>query len=151
MSILPAGTRTVRSREETFSYFLITKPEALVSDIRTKEYFVYRFIVPVSSKDGIKQIKSYFSETTLDKWQALTDVEYATGTYQSEKYQNSKLSPLAFKIKEIPIYFQKNIRVIDLAKDLYYYGSKPIIKDKTPFVNTDTVNQRRGGILIWIF
>lgn len=148
MRILPAGTRTVRSREETFSYFLVAKPEALVSDIKTKEYFVYRFIVPVSSRDGIKQMKSYFSGITLDKCQALTDVEYATGNYQSEKYQDSNMNPLTFKLKEIPIYFQKNIRVIDLSKDIYSYGSKPIIKDETAFVDTNTVNQRRGGNLI---
>lgn len=148
MAVLPAGTTTVRNSEPTFSYFLIVKPEALVSDIRTKEYFVYRFIVPVSSKDGIKQFKEYFKGITLNRCEALTDVEYATGTYKSEKYQDSNMNPLEFKLKEIPIYFQGKIRVIDLAKDLYSYGSKPIIKDKTSFVDTSTVNQRRGGNLI---
>jgi len=148
MTVLPAGTRTVRSKEPVFSYFLIAKPEALVSDIKTKEYFVYRFIVPISSKDGINQFKKYFSGVTLDKCQPLTDVEYATGSYQSEKYQDSNMNPLTFKLKEIPIYFQSKIRIIDLAKDLYSYGSKPIIKDETAFVDTSTVNQRRGGNLI---
>ena len=143
MPVLPARATTIRNTEPTFSYFLVVKPEALVSDIRTKEYFVYRFIVPVSSKDGIKQFKEYFKGTTINRCEALTDVEYATGTYKSEKYQDSNMNPLEFKLKEIPIYFQKKIRVIDLANDLYSYGSKPIIKNNTSFVDTYTVNQRR--------
>jgi hypothetical protein len=37
-------------------------------------------------------------------------------------------------MREIPIYIQSQIRVIDLEKDPYQYGSKPIIRDKTSVI-----------------
>ena len=38
--------------------------------------------------------------------------------------------------------------VIDLEKDPYQYGSKPIIKDRTNSILEDSVIQRKNGSLL---
>ena len=143
--LFPAGTSTIRSLKERFSYFLIVKPDGLADDIPQKEYFVYRFKVPVSLNDGISSLKKYFIPVVPTECKGLTDIEYATGFFSHPDYINQKKSPLKIKYKEIPIYIQKDIRTIDLTKDLYQIGSKPIILDETQFISESTVGQRRGG------
>lgn len=132
--IYPAGTESIRNLTPTFSYFLVVKGEALSFGIPQKEYFVYRYKVPVSKKDGVSQLLSYFNslgDNTVSECREVTDLEYATGTFTHPEYLNTNRQPLKFKMRDIPIYLQSQIRVIDLEKDPYQYGSKPIIKDKT--------------------
>ena len=143
--IFPAGTTTLRNLTPKFNYFLVVKPDSLADDIPQKEYFVYRFKVAVSTKDGIKSLKNYFSGVTLIECRSLSDNEYATGIFSHPDYINQNKQPLAFRLRDIPIYFQSNVRVIDLNKDVYQYGSKPIIKDNTSAINDDLYYQRVGG------
>jgi hypothetical protein len=135
--IYPAGTESIRNLTPTFNYFLVVKGDSLVDDIPQKEYFVYRFKVPVNKKDGISQLKKYFKfvdTSIVYECRELTDLEYATGDFYHPDYKNSVKQPLKFKMREIPIYIQSVIRVIDLEKDPYQYGSKPIIRDKTSVI-----------------
>ena len=44
------------------------------------------------------------------------------------------MEPLTFKLRDIPIYLQSTIGIIDLNKDPYQYGSKPIINDSTSVI-----------------
>jgi hypothetical protein len=135
--IYPAGTESIRNLTPTFNYFLVIKGDSLVDDIPQKEYFVYRFKVPVNKKDGISQLNNYFKSTDLSivyECRELSDIEYATGNFFHPDYKNSMKQPLRFKMREIPIYLQSQIRVIDLEKDPYQYGSKPIIRDKTSVI-----------------
>lgn len=130
----PAGTQSIRNLKPTFHYFLVVKSDSLVDDIPQKEYFVYRFKVPVNKKDGILQLKRYFENTgspIIYECRELGDIEYATGDFFHPDYKNGNKQSLRFKIREIPIYFQREIRVIDLENDPYQYGSKPIIRDNT--------------------
>jgi hypothetical protein len=143
--IFPAGTTTLRNLTPKFNYFLVVKPDSLADDIPQKEYFVYRFKVAVSPKDGIKSLKNYFSGVTLIECRNLSDNEYATGNFSHPDYINQNKQPLTFRLSDIPIYLQSNVRVIDLNKDLYQYGSKPIIKDNTASINDDLYYQRVGG------
>ena len=146
--IYPAGTTTIRNLQETFIYFLVVKPDSLADDIPQKEYFCYRFIVPVTSKAGIKALKTYFSGITLDECRALEDTEYSSGTFSHPMYTNSRNLALQFPLKDIPIYIQQNIRTIDLEKDKYQMGSKPIIRENTSAILPDTYSQRRGGNIL---
>ena len=146
--IYPAGTTTIRNLQETFIYFLVVKPDSLADDIPQKEYFCYRFAVPVTSKAGIKALKTYFSGITLDECRALEDTEYSSGTFSHPMYTNSRNLPLQFPLKDIPIYIQQNIRTIDLGKDKYQMGSKPIIRENTSAILPDTYTQRRGGNIL---
>ena len=135
--IYPAGTESIRNLTPTFNYFLVVKGDSLVDDIPQKEYFVYRFKVPVNKKDGVSQLKKYFKfvdTSIVYECSELTDLEYATGDFYHPDYKNSVKQPLKFKMREIPIYIQSVIRVIDLEKDPYQYGSKPIIRDKTSVI-----------------
>lgn len=135
--IYPAGTESIRNLTPTFNYFLVIKGDSLVDDIPQKEYFVYRFKVPVNKKDGISQLNNYFKSTDpsiVYECRELSDIEYATGNFFHPDYKNSMKHPLRFKMREIPIYLQSQIRVIDLEKDPYQYGSKPIIRDKTSVI-----------------
>jgi len=135
--VYPAGTESIRNLRETFLYFLVVKSDSLVDDIPQKEYFVYRFIVPVTESDGTSQIKNYFKflgSSNIYQCRALSDLEYATGNFYHPDYKNSKKMDLSFKLREIPIYIQAKIRTIDLEKDPYQYGSKPIIRDKTSVI-----------------
>ena len=135
--IYPAGTESIRNLAPTFNYFLVVKGDSLVDDIPQKEYFVYRFKVPVNKKDGVSQLKKYFKfvdTSIVYECRELTDLEYATGDFYHPDYKNSVKQPLKFKMREIPIYIQSVIRVIDLEKDPYQYGSKPIIRDKTSVI-----------------
>jgi hypothetical protein len=143
--IFPAGTNSIRNLTPRFYYFLVVKPDGLVDDIPQKEYFVYRFKVPVSDKDGIKELKKYFSGTQLIVCRSLSDIEYATGNFVHPDYINQNKSPLTFKLREIPIYIQSQIRVINLEKDPYQYGSKPIIRDNTSTIKDDLFFKRVGG------
>ena len=134
--IYPAGTESIRNLTPTFNYFVV-KGDSLVDDIPQKEYFVYRFKVPVNKKDGVSQLKKYFKfvdTSIVYECRELTDLEYATGDFYHPDYKNSVKQPLKFKMSEIPIYIQSEIRVIDLEKDPYQYGSKPIIRDKTSVI-----------------
>ncbi len=133
----PAGTNSIRNLAPKFSYFLVVKSDSLVDDIPQKEYFVYRFKVAVTSGDGIKSLKKYFKDNgnpTIYQCRALNDLEYATGTFVHPDYLNGNKKPLSFKLREIPIYLQSQIRIINLEKDPYQYGSNPIIKDNTSFI-----------------
>jgi hypothetical protein len=135
--IYPAGTESIRNLTPTFNYFLVVKGDSLVDDIPQKEYFVYRFKVPVNKNDGISQLRNYFKSIDLSvvyECRELSDIEYATGNFFHPDYTNSTKQPLRFKMREIPIYLQSQIRVIDLEKDPYQYGSKPIIRDKTSVI-----------------
>ena len=135
--IYPAGTESIRNLTPTFNYFLVIKGDSLVDDIPQKEYFVYRFKVPVNKKDGISQLNNYFKSTDpsiVYECRELSDIEYATGNFFHTDYKNSMKQTLRFKMIEITIYLQSQIRVIDLEKDPYQYGSKPIIRDKTSVI-----------------
>jgi hypothetical protein len=135
--IYPAGTESIRNLTPTFNYFLVVKGDSLVDDIPQKEYFVYRFKVPVNKKDGVSQLKKYFKfvdTSIVYECRELTDLEYATGDFYHPDYKNSVKQPLKFKMRDIPIYIQSVVRVIDLEKDPYQYGSKPIIRDKTSVI-----------------
>jgi hypothetical protein len=141
--LYPAGTESIRNLNPTFNYFLVVKSDSLADDIPQKEYFVYRFIVPVNKNDGISQLKRYFKfveTSTVYECRELTDLEYATGDFYHPDYKNSNKQPLRFKMREIPIYLQSKIRVIDLEKDPYQYGSKPIIRDKTSAILDNDLN-----------
>lgn len=144
----PAGTTTIRNLTPKYSYFLVVKPDPLQDDIPQKEYFVYRYKVAVSAKDGIKYLKDYFKGVTLEVCKQLTDIEYATGNFEHPFYLNQNKKPLKFKLKEIGIYIQSNIGKIDLNKDLYQYGSKPIIKDDTSVILETSLFQRKNGNII---
>jgi hypothetical protein len=146
--IFPAGTTTIRNLAPRFNYFLVVKPDSLADDIPQKEYFVYRFKVSVTPKEGIKSLKKYFAGVTLIECRSLTDEEYATGNFQHPDYINQNKSPLTFRLRDIPIYFQSQIRIIDLQKDPYQYGSKPIIKTKTSSINDNDYYKRVGGSII---
>jgi hypothetical protein len=135
--IYPAGTESIRNLTPTFNYFLVVKGDSIADDIPQKEYFVYRFKVPVNKNDGISQLKKYFKFVTTSlvyECRELSDLEYATGDFYHPDYTNSSKQQLRFKMREIPIYIQSQIRVIDLEKDPYQYGSKPIIRDKTSVI-----------------
>jgi hypothetical protein len=84
----------------------------------------------------------------LEVCKALDDVEYSTGTFSHPEYLNQNKKPLTFQLKEIPIYFQSTIGIIDLEKDPYQYGSKPIIKNKTNSILESSVIQRKNGNLL---
>jgi hypothetical protein len=133
----PAGTNSIRNLAPKFSYFLVVKSDSIADDIPQKEYFVYRFKVAVTSGDGIKSLKKYFKDNgnpTIYQCSELNDLEYATGTFNHPDYLNGNKKPLSFKLREIPIYLQSQIRIINLEKDPYQYGSDPIIKDNTSFI-----------------
>jgi hypothetical protein len=135
--IFPAGTESIRNLTPKFNYFLVVKGDSIADDIPQKEYFVYRFKVAISAKDGISELKKYFRFTLNSQvftCRELSDIEYATGDFYHPDYKNHKKEPIAFKLREIPIYMQSVIRVIDFNKDPYQYGSKPIIKDNTSFI-----------------
>ncbi|NBU97738.1 MAG: hypothetical protein EBS19_05890 [Spirochaetia bacterium] len=135
--IYPAGTESIRNLTPTFNYFLVVKDDSMAYNIPQKEYFVYRFEVPVNKKDGISQLNEYFkfvASSLVYECRELSDLEYATGDFYHPDYTNSSKQPLRFKMREIPIYIQSQIRVIDLEKDLYQYGSKPIIRDRTSVI-----------------
>jgi len=141
--IYPAGTQSIRNLTPTFNYFLVVKGDSLADDIPQKEYFVYRFIVPVNKKDGTSQLRKYFKfveSAKIYECREISDIEYATGDFYHPDYKNSNRQPLRFKLREIPIYLQSQIRVIDLEKDPYQYGSKPIIKDKTAVILDNDLN-----------
>jgi hypothetical protein len=135
--IYPAGTESIRNLTPTFNYFLVVKGDSLVDDIPQKEYFVYRFKVPVNKKDGISQLRNYFKSIDLSivyECREIPDIEYATGNFFHPDYTNSTKQQLRFKMREIPIYLKSQIRVIDLENDPYQYGSKHIIMDKTSVI-----------------
>jgi hypothetical protein len=132
--VYPAGTTTIRNLTPRYNYFLVVKHDSLVDDIPQKEYFVYRYKVSVSSRDGITSLKNHFVGIDLIECRALSDVEYATGNFQHPDYTNSNMAPLTFKLRDIPIYLQSTIGIIDLNKDPYQYGSKPIINDSTSVI-----------------
>ena len=123
----PAGTTTIRNLEPRFNYFLVVKPDSLVDDIPQKEYFVYKFKVSLTVKKGIKELTNYFSPTPLIECRELSDLAYSTEDFQHPDYINQDKEPLRFKMYEIPIYLQSQVRVIDLDKDPYKLGSKPPI------------------------
>lgn len=141
----PAGTKTIRNREKRYYYFLVVKPDDIVDDIPQKEYFVYRFKVSLSEKNGIKDLKKAFSPTVLITCIALTDIQYATGNFEHPRYTNQNRTPLTVKYKEIPIYLQTDIRKIDINKDVYQMGSIPIITEDTGYVPDFSSVQRRGN------
>jgi hypothetical protein len=133
----PAGTESIRNLTQKFSYFLVVKGDSIADDIPQKEYFVYRFKVALSAKDGISELMNYFkfnSNSQVFTCKELSDIEYATGIFYHPDYKNGKKEPVAFQLKEIPIYMQSEIRIIDFNKDPYQYGSKPIIKDNTSVI-----------------
>lgn len=139
----PAGTESIRNLTPTFNYFLVVKGDSIIDDIPQKEYFVYRFKVPVNKKDGISQLKKYFKfvdTSVVYECRELTDLEYATGDFYHPDYKNSNRQPLRFKMREIPIYIQSQIRIIDLEKDPYQYGSKPIIRENTSAIIDGDIN-----------
>jgi hypothetical protein len=126
--IYPAGTTTIRNTEERFNYFLVIKPESLVMDIPQREYFVYKFKISLSAKRGIKELKDHFFPIVLEECREISDLEYSTGDFIHPDYISQNKTPIKFKLKEIPIYFQSTVREINLDKDLYKLGSKPPIK-----------------------
>lgn len=125
----PPNTRLIRDLKPTFSYFLVVKEDSIATDIPLIEYFVYKFLVPVSATDGIKQLRNYFSKIKsikIDQCREISYNEYATGDFLHPYYKNSLRSPLRIKMRDLPIYIQNKINVIDLNKDKYQYGSKPM-------------------------
>lgn len=135
--IFPAGTESIRNLTPKFNYFLVVKEDSVADDIPQKGYFVYRFKVALSAKDGISELMKYFKFTLNSQvftCRELSDIEYAIGDFYHPDYKNGKKEPLSFKLKEILIYMQSEIRVIDFNKDLYQYGSKPQIKDNTSVI-----------------
>ena len=148
LTLYPAGTTTLRNLTPKYNYFLVVKPSSITTDIPEIEYFVYHFIVSVSASDGINSLTNYFSGINLITCEALSDIQYATGNFQHPHYLNQKNTPLTFKMKEIPIYFQAKQRVIDLDVDKFQYGSVPIIKDDTASILEYSQPQRVNGKLI---
>jgi len=144
----PANTESIRNLEQRYLYFLVVKFQELDFDVPQKKYFVYRFIVPVSSKRGERYIRSYFKGEKLQVCQSISDIEYASGIFTHPEYKRENKTPLRFPLKDIPIYIQTKINRIDLEKDVYQMGSKPIIRDKTSVILPDSFNQRRGGNII---
>lgn len=144
----PAGTTSIRNLTPRYNYFLVVKPDSIADDIPQIEYFVYRFISPISSKDGISSLRDYFSGIELIVCREIDDIEYATGNFEHPKYTQKNRRSLTFKLREIPIYIQSEFRRIDLNKDLYQYGSKPIIKDSTSVILDYSHEQRVKGKLI---
>jgi hypothetical protein len=144
----PAGTNTIRNLEEKFIYFLVVKFEDLTIDVPQKEYFVYRFIVPVTSKRGKKELKKYLEGSKIEECREISDIEYASGLFDHPEYKTSEKTPLQFPLKNIPIYIQSKINRIDFQKDEYKMGSKPIIRDETSAILPDNFTQRRGGNII---
>lgn len=132
--LYPAGTNTLRNLEPRFYYFLVVKPDSLVDDIPQKEYFVYRFKNSVTSKNGINSLKRYFSPVNLIECRQLNDTEYATGVFDHPEYTNQDREPLQFNLRDLPIYKQVKVGTIDLNKDLYTLGSKPIITTTNPII-----------------
>lgn len=133
----PAGTESIRNLTPKFSYFLVVKGDSIADDIPQKEYFVYRFKVALSAKEGIKELRNYCKSTLNSQvftCNELSDIEYATGFFYHPDYKNGKKGPLSFRLKDIPIYMQEVIRIIDFNKDPYQYGSEPTIKDNTSFI-----------------
>jgi len=138
----PAGTTKIKNLTKRYNYFLVIKYNN--HDNLQIEYFVYRFKVPVSIKEGVDLLKKYFKETNLIECRALEDDEYATGFFKHPRYLNQGKESLIFKLREIPIYFQSEIRIIDLKKDLFRYGSKPIIKNETlPVLEHPIINDSK--------
>ena len=147
--IYPAGTQSIRNLKATFSYFLVVKEDSIANDIPQSEYFVYRFLVPVTDKDGINQLNTYFKKENSGKvsiCREVSDNEYATGDFSHPTYKNSNRLPLKIKMRDIPIYIQEKIRIIDLNKDLYQYGSNPIFVSKNNY-NTVEYSQYYNPIL----
>lgn len=140
----PAGTTTIRNLTTKYNYFLVVKPDDLADDIPQIEYFVYRFMVSISAKDGIKSLKEYFKGTELLICRELSDTDYATGEFEHPHYLNQLREPLTLRLKDIPIYFQTKPRTINLNTDLYTYGTKPIIKGGTSSIEY-TSSTRTGG------
>lgn len=133
----PAGTESIRNLKEVFSYFLVVKEDSIANDIPQMEYFVYKFIVPISEKDGVKQLNDYFKKinsTKIYECRSVSYNEYAVGNFLHPTYKNNKKLPLKIKMRDLPIYTQSQIRVIDLEKDKYQYGSKPV------FISTNNYN-----------
>ena len=140
----PAETRSIRNLKDTFIYFLVVKDDSIADDIPQKEYFIYRFIVPITAKDGINQLNTFFKtqrKGSISSCTAVSDNEYATGNFLHPTYKNNNRLPLKIKMRDLPIYIQKQIRVIDLNKDLYHYGSKPIFTSKGNYNSADTSKQ----------
>jgi len=144
----PAGTTSIRNLTPKFIYFLVVKPDSLADDIPQIEYFVYRFKVAVSAKDGVKYLKNYFKGTTLQVCRAVDDVEYSTGKFTHPYYLNQNKTSLTFQLKEIPIYIQSKTGVIDLEKDPYQYGSVPVVRSNTKTILEAPTTQRKNGNLI---
>ena len=138
----PPGTQSIRNLKDTFIYFLTVREDSIINDIPQVEYFIYRFIVPVSAKDGIKQLREYYSKTNPTKIYECREVqynEYAVGNFLHPSYKNDSRSPLKIKMREIPIYIQNKIRVIDFNTDKYQYGSKPIFIESGKY-NSESVS-----------
>lgn len=127
--IFPAGLRTVRNLEPLFSYFLVTKKATrILSDLPLREYFVYKYKVPVSEKRGKSDISSHFSTETLDSIMPLNDTDYSVGLFQHPKYTNQDEVPLSFPYRDLPIYEQKEIGKIEIINRIPSLGGVPPLK-----------------------
>lgn len=127
--IFPAGLRTVRNLEPLFSYFLVVKKATrILSPLPLREYFIYKYIVPVSEKRGKSDITNHFSTESLDLIVPLNDTDYSIGKFQHPKYTNQDETPLSFPYKDLPIYTQKEIGKIEIIDRMPALGSVPPLK-----------------------
>ena len=123
--IFPAGTRTVRNLEPRFYYFLVVKPATrLLSNLPLKEYFIYKYKVPISARRGESEIRSHFSGENIEKILALNETEYSTGKFNHPKYTNQDEVPISFPYKDLLIYEQNNIGKVEIKNKIPSVGGK---------------------------
>jgi hypothetical protein len=98
--IFPAGTRTVRNLEPRFTYFLVVKTATrILTDLPLKEYFIYKYKVPVSERRGKNEITTHFSGENIESIIAINDTEYSTGKFSHPRYTNQTKHLYHFHIK----------------------------------------------------
>ena len=123
--IFPAGIEKVRNLTERFRYFMVVKPATrLLSNLPLIEYFIYKFIVPVSEDRGISDITKHYINEEITEIKALNDIEYNTGNFSHPRYTNQDESALKIPFISLHTYTQKDISNIEIK------GSIPKISRK---------------------
>jgi hypothetical protein len=121
--IFPAGTRTVRNLEPRFTYFLVVKTATrILTDLPLKEYFIYKYKVPVSERRGKNEITTHFSGENIESIIAINDTEYSTGKFSHPRYTNQNETPLSFPYKDLLVYDQENIGKVEIKRRIPSVG-----------------------------
>lgn len=124
--IFPADTNKLRNLEERFSYFVVIKSATrLLTNLPLKEYFIYKYIVPVTEKRGKNEILQHFEGDFIDKIYPINDTEYSTGKFSHPRYTTRSDVNLSIPYKEIPIYTQTNICKVEIKGSMPSMGSNP--------------------------